>query len=58
MPPWKLSTEAMLTILPLPSALGKHPPGEGLAEEKTVFRLTSMTSSQSASVSRPHRRGG
>ena len=48
MPPWKDSSEAMLTILPAARA-AKAPPGEGLASRKnSVFRLTSITSSQSA----------
>jgi hypothetical protein len=34
MPPWKLSTEAMLTILPW-----RPPPGEGLAEQEDRLQI-------------------
>ena len=38
MPPWKDSTEAMLTILPRRPA-GKHAAAEGLAEEEQRLQI-------------------
>ena len=39
MPPWKVSTEAMLTILPRRAGLGKHAAGESLAEEEQRLQI-------------------
>ena len=45
-PPWKLSTEAMFTILPLPWATMIRP--ASWQSSKVAVRFTSITSSQSA----------
>ena len=49
MPPWKASSEAMLTMAP-PACRAKAARAKAWERKKTALRLTSMTSSQSASV--------
>ena len=49
MPPWKVSSEAMLTIAP-PAPRAKAARAKAWQRKNTAFRFTSITSSQSASV--------
>ena len=49
MPPWKASSEAMLTIAP-PAPRAKAARAKAWDRKNTALRLTSITSSQSASV--------
>ena len=49
MPPWKASSEAMLTMAP-PACRAKAARAKAWERKNTALRLTSITSSQSASV--------